>query len=86
MHTFRHRIDKDAVLTKEWELNGPFPKFVRPPYLYTELFSLDILKDREVCVLQSVESQIVGHDLGLNIINSKDSIVPLQWSCILIRN
>ena len=85
MHTFRHRIDKDAVLTKEWELNGLFPKFVRPPYLYTELFSLDILKDREVCVLQSVESQIVGHDLGLKN-TSKYSVVPLHWSCILLRN
>ena len=54
-----------------------FSKFVRPPYLYKELFSLNILKDREVCVLQSVESQIVGHDLGLNNNNSKYSIVPL---------
>ena len=84
-HTFRLHIYEHAVLTKEQELNGLFSKFVRPSYLYKELFSLNILKDRGVCVLQSVESQIVGHDLGLNN-NSKYSIVPLQWSSMLLRN
>ena len=78
MHTFRFRIYKDAVLTKEPELNGLFSKFVRPPYLYTKLFSLNILKDRGVYVPQSVESQINGHDLGLNNNKSKYSTAPLQ--------
>ena len=36
-------------------------------------------------MLQSVEFQIVGHDLGLNNSNSKYSSMPLQWSSMLLR-
>ena len=57
---------------------GFLSKFLRPPYLYKELFSLNILKDRGVYVPQSVESQINGHDLGLNNNKSKYSTAPLQ--------
>ena len=37
-------------------------------------------------MLQLVEMQIVGHDLGLKNSNSKYSTVQLQCNCILLSN